>query len=478
MSWNDFLRERESLNYGGEMYKKVVVRYLQTNGYSLKSTSTQEGHLADLIMQKPNNSDLWVETKDTSVSIFEKRFKRELLQYLCYWLILSDNKKFQFSIFAKNFKKKEETKQIISLHAEREKAVKWVLESYETILQDKYVKILEEHNSDEFYMFLSSIEVNLVTGYNLDLIARKREKELKKAPSYKVNVIYNEIKARRLPLQTKSKLLINFLGLDFPSEFWEFKSKFKRRGNLLNSFRNEDLRFPSFDFSAYESKYPIIRTFEQDISIFDKCFTEEPIKKRIEDLEETKLIWLLKSHLQSYMYCKGLKKNKNDYYFPYKNLSVIKIEDNKPLFVSGPKKPKEVTKVRFKEEAFNFVEHHGLHVDIGKIDDRFGIFIWPKFIFTIDGEIRITGDAAKRISQKYLNPLFNRNSNKRSELLFWEFYLTSMKFFREPFDWMKSFRLIPFIKEEFNWSSKSVPFGYHTLINFMDDDEDESKLYS
>ncbi len=474
MSWNDFLRERESLQYGGEMYKKTVTRYLQTHGYSLKSSSTQEGHLADLIMEKKNSPDLWVETKDTTASIFEKKFKKEILQYLINWLVLPENKRFQFAIFAENLRKKDETKLIISLFANKKESMKWVFDSYENNLEKEHVKILNEANNEDMFNFLKSIEVNLVNGYELDIIVSKREKDLKRAPSYKVNVLYDEVKARRLPLKSRSKLTINFLGLDFPNEYWEITSRFKRKGNLLNFFKNEGLRFPSFSFSAYESKNPIIRTFETDISVFEKCYKDEPIKRKTDELDENKIIWLLKDHFKSFMYCKGLKEFKNDYFFPYRNLSVIKEEDNEPIFVSGPKGPKEVTTVRFKDGVYNFVEHHGIHADIGKIDDDYGLFIWPKFIFTLDGQIRITGEAAKKISQKYLNPIYNRNSNKRSELNFWEFYLTNTKFYREPQEWMKVFKLISFIKEEFNWSSKSVPLGSHTLINFMDDEEDES----
>jgi len=50
MSWNDFESEREALHYGGEMYKKEVIRYYQTKGYFLLSSSSHEGALSDLVI--------------------------------------------------------------------------------------------------------------------------------------------------------------------------------------------------------------------------------------------------------------------------------------------------------------------------------------------------------------------------------------------------------------------------------------------
>ena len=68
MTFNNFLSDRESLTYGSEMYKSTVIRYYQVEGYSIKSSSSQEGHLADLIMVKEGEQDLWIEVKNTKVS--------------------------------------------------------------------------------------------------------------------------------------------------------------------------------------------------------------------------------------------------------------------------------------------------------------------------------------------------------------------------------------------------------------------------
>ena len=51
MTWNNLLKEREALQFSGEIYKVTVIKYFQMQGYSLKSSSTMEGHLADLIME-------------------------------------------------------------------------------------------------------------------------------------------------------------------------------------------------------------------------------------------------------------------------------------------------------------------------------------------------------------------------------------------------------------------------------------------
>ena len=108
MSWEDFESEREARNFGSEMYKKLIIKYFQTQGYFLRKNSLFEGTLSDIVMEKEDKT-IWIEAKNTKISIFAKTdyIKQELYEYFYYWIISKDKTPFDLIIFAISTYKKE-----------------------------------------------------------------------------------------------------------------------------------------------------------------------------------------------------------------------------------------------------------------------------------------------------------------------------------------------------------------------------------
>lgn len=470
MSWYAFLKERESLNYGSDMYKSTVIRYLQTKGYHLESSSSQEGHLADLIMTQDNKPQLWVEIKATKVSIFEKKFKDEILSYFYEWLILKPDKRFIFCIFAHSFAKSVKSKEIFTRKAKKEMILEWYTDKEGLLISVDKLRILEEATEDEISDFFGSIDVYEVAGYILDRITRKREEKLKKAPNYQSTALLRETISRRKPIRRSSEVILNFMKMKFPTMIWETESKYKLKKTICEKLNEKGFeRLPEFIIPRFEDQKPVIRTFDSNLDIFFPYTIGSPYQRPFRTLDHQRKVEFLYTHLRRWLWCKGLRRNRYDYYFPYENLDVeVGEKMNPPIKIMGPKGEKLVTKPRFlNETTFNFVEHRALEIRIGFIDESFGIFLWPKFLFTEDGITRIEGDHASNISKKYINPEYTRNSNVRSEINFWEHFLLQKEFIRKPDEWFNDFYLLPLQKETIRWSSQTVHKNQLSLELFM-----------
>ncbi|MFA5254127.1 MAG: hypothetical protein WC367_05595, partial [Methanoregula sp.] len=77
--------ERESLTFSGEVHKKAIRNYLESQGYTQTTDSYVEGHLADMVFYNSEvapGREFWIESKATDVSISEKKFSHTILEYL------------------------------------------------------------------------------------------------------------------------------------------------------------------------------------------------------------------------------------------------------------------------------------------------------------------------------------------------------------------------------------------------------------
>ena len=421
-------------------------------------------------MIKDGKPQLWVEIKATTVSIFEKKFKKEILAYFYEWLLLKPEKRFTFCIFAHNFAKPIESKKVLARKAKREKILEWYNNKDDLTISEEKIQLLEKATDDEIINFFSSTNVYEVSGYILDGITRKREKKLRKAPNYHATALLQETISRRKPIKESSEVILNFMKMNFPLMTWEIESKYKLKKTICEKLNENGVeRIPEFIIPRFEDPKPVIRTFDSNLDIFSPYTIGSPYQRPFRTLDHQRKVEFLYTHLRRWLWCKGLRRNRYDYYFPYENLDVEAGESlNPPLKIMGPKGEKQVTKPRFLNEiTFNFVEHRAIEIRIGFINGSFGIFLWPKFLFTEDGIIRIEGDHASNIAKKYINPEYTRNQNVRSEINFWEHFLLQKNFIREPDDWFNDFYLLHLQKEIIRWSSQTVHKDQLSLEVFM-----------
>src|SRR3990170_3395291 len=87
---------RESLTVSSEVYKKLVLRYLEARGYYVKASSDVEATLADAVLtRKGEPRDYWLEVKETTVSLGDSSFLKQLADYLAKYLSGTPDNRFK-----------------------------------------------------------------------------------------------------------------------------------------------------------------------------------------------------------------------------------------------------------------------------------------------------------------------------------------------------------------------------------------------
>ena len=474
MSWEDFESEREAKNFGSEMYKKLVIKYFQTQGYYLRKNSLFEGTLSDIVMEKSREL-LWIEVKNTTVSIFARSdpIMRELFEYFYYWLI--NKKKFTLVIFVLKIAKKTETKRVLTSEADSSAIKNWFRENIELKLNNKISKKINNASEEDIISFFKSVSIKVCSALGLQERVSKREQIIRKGVNAYHQKILRELKSRRAPINQKSEVIINFMDLVYPEYFWQVESKYRLKKTFFRKLSKSvhQSRFPEFVVPRYESLIPVVRSFEKNLNSLRPFIIGAPYDRKTDFLNSQRKRELLYTSLRRYLWCKGLRRSGSDFFFAYENPIGENSEMIAPIEIQGTKKLKKVSIPRYKEDGtLNFVEHHSINIRLNEYDGNIGLFIWPGFLFTFNGIVRITGDFASRLHRKYLRPEWNRNLNKKSLLLFWEKFLTNDKFVREEDSWFKKFKIKPLERVLVSWTSETVNKDQSRIELFLNTEED------
>ncbi|KKM99083.1 hypothetical protein LCGC14_1151430 [marine sediment metagenome] len=474
MSWEDFESEREARNFGAEMYKKLIIKYFQTQGYYLLKNSLFEGTLSDIVMEK-SGKIIWIEAKNTKVSIFAKTdpLRRELLEYFYYWLITKKEKKFGLIIFVINIARKKDTKRILTLEAYNSEILDWFNDKEDLKLTNEVIKKINTATDKEIITFFKSISIKICSPFGLHQRVKQREQEIRRNVNAYHKKILREVKSRKAPIKEKSEIIINFMELEYPVYFWQATSKYRLKRTFfrkLNPSNDFSLRLPEFVVPRFENIIPVVRSFEKDLSPLRPYIIGHPYDRETRFLEIQRKRELLYTSLRRYLWCKGLRRDSSVFYFAYENpLDTDSNVETNPIEIKGTKKPKKVSKPRYRDDGtLNFVEHHSLKIRLEEYDGKIGISIWPSILFTSNGINRIRGDHASRLHRKYLKPVWNRNQNKRSLLRFWEVFLTSENFVREKDSWFNHFKIKSLLKQTVPWSSKTIDKDQERLDLFLE----------
>lgn len=121
------------------------------------------------------------------------------------------------------------------------------------------------------------------------------------------------------------------------------------------------------------------------------------------------------------------------------------------------------------QNELNFIFHHAAEISAKKYWDKFFIEIIPRREYTQDGFTPFDGTVKAAIDKTFRNPLFNRSSNKLSEIRFWTYFLFESDVYeKEPECWFKYFKFDKLQKIEFNWRPETVPLGQSVLEEYYE----------
>ncbi len=473
MPWEELNRENIIKNFNSEMYKNLIIRYLQTRGYDLSKRFIQEDFNPDMILEK-NNEIVWIDAKNTKVSIFAKgdKFNKELLDYFINWLKLKDKYHISLYIFAVNLAKKEESKEILTDSAIPSKILDWFKELKSHESNSSNIKLLNSISENNIIEFFKSISVIICSPYDLLLEIKKKESSLINATLDNYKKKLREIENRKLPIFEKDNIIINFLELEHPDYYWEVQSRFKSAMSIykkLNPNNDENIRIPAFTIAQYKNEEPSLRSFEKNLDVLRPYVIGPIIKKEINVLSNNWKVELIKASLKRYLWCKGLRRDNDDYYFIYQKPFNRDLDNNiSPIIIKALNNEKIVATPRYIDDnRLNFIEHKSINIKLGCVENNLGLFIWPGFIFTYDGINTMEKEATRRIYRKYLNPNWNRNLNNRSLLKFWEFFLTNNEFQRKKDSWFENFKILKLQKLTIEWKSETVEKNAIRLDSFL-----------
>ena len=472
MSWEDFESEREARNYNSELYKKYIIRYYQTQGYYLNKNSLYEGTLSDIVMEK-GNEKLWIEAKNTKVSIFAKsdNLRSEIFDYFYYWLILRPERRFKYVIFANKISRKNDTKKVLTATAEKIDMLNWFKDQEELNLEKKKLKKINSAKESEIIEFLKNTDVRVCSLFGLLDRVKKREEIIRKNLSSQHKKLLREIKHRRDPIKEKDLVLLNFMELSYPQKFWQAKSKYKLKKTIIEKIKPENnQRIPEFVIPRFEAPEPVVRSFERNLNILRPNIKGPIYDRETDRLDIQRKRELLYTSLRRYLWCKGLRRWRNNFFFAYGESINEKPKDSvEPIKIVLPnRKIKTLTKPIYRPDGtLYYVEHKSIHIRLDEFDGKMGLFIWPEFLFTDNGIDVITGNHSSNLHQKYLNPEWNRNPSWRLRLEFWSDFLTSNYFTRKKDPWFDEFKIKPLVHHTINWKSKTIGINELRIDKFF-----------
>jgi hypothetical protein len=88
----------------------------------------------------------------------------------------------------------------------------------------------------------------------------------------------------------------------------------------------------------------------------------------------------------------------------------------------------------------------------------------PRKEYSYDGKTLFDGDIKSAIDNKFRNPLYNRSSNRLSEIRFWHYYLLQSPLPESgPERWVQDFNFGKLLEIDFGWKPATIPLNQSLL---------------
>lgn len=464
-------RERESLTFSGEAFKKAVRLYLESLGYSETTDSYVEGHFQDMVFVNsvvdPGRL-FFIEAKATKVGLGQNVFCSELMKYLYSWLNTPKEKRFKFLLFVQEASNLRWWKAIFgddSVDIDENTLKGWINDNKIHLSDEKYIKF-EKYQWNEILSFFKETNVHIGPAYRLEIAAEEKRKTSALSPDRKAENLLEESERRNQLIEKKCLLVSNFVRLKLPEFITIIETEYKKPDEIWNKFQ------PPFKL---EGKF--LYTFcPHEESIFDKLNSVEYETIETNDLLSSnpqKLISLINYHINGILRYRGMKKYKNTYFFE-PNFHGYSIKDKYVENLRGKKR--QVThpvfqKIENAHQNVNskpyYVFHRAVKISAKMMWDQCYIQINPVRHFTTDGRTPIEGENKDRIDRKYRNPLYNRNSTFLSWIKFWKYCLLDAKIEDKYINyWFRNFKFGDFEEIEVIGIPESIEKEQRTLLDW------------
>ncbi|MEJ2249273.1 MAG: hypothetical protein P8Y97_06380, partial [Candidatus Lokiarchaeota archaeon] len=171
-------------------------------------------------------------------------------------------------------------------------------------------------SKSEIVKFFKNTDIRISTLTGLIEKVKEKEEIIRKSVNSQHKRLLREIRNRKDPIHEKDDLLINFLKVDYPKVFYQAASKYKLKKTFFKKLKNEE-RVPEFVVPRFEAKEPVVRSFEKNLNPLRPCITGNVYSKETDRLNKQRKRELLYTSLRRYLWCKGLRRWRNQFYFAY-----------------------------------------------------------------------------------------------------------------------------------------------------------------
>ncbi len=473
-------KSRESLNWSSENYKDAIREFLDTEGYSQISDSFIEGDLADMVFINPSMSvgeKTYVESKATTISASDDKLALEVVKYLVEWLKLDHDEKFKFFIFIKSISKKSEFKKIYGSDCNR-KSVQGLIDRIKGQLYAEGREVLDKTEIKEIFRFFRKIEIWEGSGEVLKAsAARKRQMSKLSLEGYSKSLL-TEVTRRAQPIQKKTTLVSNLVSFSPPKKYYGIRVKYTDSKSIYRYYDTKKQPIPPFLLGKDDSIYTFQNLNENNP--FSDLSEGSPFEIELEHADNDQfIIWLINQHLRRLFFLKGVRRvpDSNIFFFEPSRGEGGKFE--KRMCKNQKGKEKEVTIPYYKEEngekkTLNFIFHHAVEASTKNYWDSWFIELMPRKEYSSNGILLYEGDTKSAIDNKFRNPLFNRSSNKLSNIRFWRYYLLESEFEgAEQERWLQNFKFGNLWETSFGWKPATNPSNQVLLEEYGGGESDE-----
>lgn len=419
-------KQRESLMFQSEVYKKLVRDYLESEGYASRTDSYIEGHTPDMILthiSEPYN-ELWVECKSTTISPSDEYLKKELLRYLI-GITEKGKENIIVAVFATGIENGKDFKKILSKKYGSKMIPDWLskaISEMKTEEQETLVNI----GQDDIIKFFLRLQIKIAEPEWLRTVIAERNRRNRLSTERYIEDLYARSKRLSEPINKPVELITSMVELEHPEKIHRALSKFKTKKEVYKYFEDLKINEPPFTYFPDKQQISTFCPFDENnplTQVIDKS-TIIILSVDKDEIAQQNIHSILNIHLRRIFWKKGLLRvpDKYIYYFP-----ANEEEDqilNKEI-EGEPEKLKTVVHVYRRDNgSIDHVFHHAVEMLPQRLWGKTFLKIRPTKVFTLDGKIPLEGQRKRSKEEKYRNPLFNRNPSQLLETTFWHAFIS------------------------------------------------------
>ena len=422
-------KRREALLGSAELYKKTVVEYLENRGYYVKMDSYVEGTLADCILsRKGEDREYWLETKATTISLYEAKFASQLGRYLAAYLTRSPQKRFNMILAIHDYRKR---RLFDSIYDELDETnIKELIEVVISATDEKVKGTIQEADFRTIRQFFEDTEIIRATLQGL----QENIEKIHPRPPTTPKLIDAEYAAEVLdryrtkkPLHEEDTLLSNLFALKLPDDIYIAPTKFSSAREIYK--KNPEVVFPIFRLVG--GKVYSFHPFSAESALGKTLDVESVCKVKLKEWDTTQdsrniILYLIHRQIDKLCEEKNLsydERTESHFFSDYRPREYpMRIRWKKAGHASTRR---VMTPVKREEGLIYYFAHRAVQILVRSLWGEYFIQLAPRWIFSGDGYTSYPGDISDKLDRAYRKSKFTRNRNQLNDVLFWSWYLFS-----------------------------------------------------